>query len=273
MSSRKVQSQVSNHPLRAMAHVLGLTLIAGATASASAQETQPNLIALGAISVPEFEGSEDKVAAPLLIGRLDLGTYGSLRLTGLSLQYNVLGDRSDWALGPVVSFRAARDAGVKDEVVQRLREVDAAAEFGVFVEYGLRDTLARGDRVAFGVEAKGGKGSQLSLTASYQGAKQGAFQFGVDGRATFANDKYMDTYFSIDADNSARSGLEPFTATSGIKSMSLGFTGSYDVTRDWTVMGRLGFSRLLGDAKDSPIVQVRGNPNAVSAGLALGYRF
>ena len=240
---------------------------------AEAQQGPRNLLALGAISVPDFEGSADKVAAPLLLGRLDLGNYGSLRLAGAGLQYNVLDPKSEWAFGPVLSFRQARDADVDDAVVQRLREVDAATEFGFFVEYGLPDTFSKGDRLTFGLEGKGGKGSQFSLGLSYQAAKLGGLQLGFDARTVFANDRYMDTYFSVDSDNSTRSGLPGYTASSGLKSVSLGFNASYDLGSKWVLIGRVGVSRLMGDARDSPIVQLRGDATAVSAGLAVGYRF
>jgi outer membrane protein len=262
------------HPWRhTHAPLLALSLLGAALSPALAQEGPRNLLAVGAISVPDFEGSADKAAAPLLLGRLDLGRYGSLRLAGAGLQHNLAGPKSAWAFGPTLSFRAARDADVEDAVVQRLREVEAATEFGFFVEYGVTDALATGDRFAVGAEAKGGKGNQFSLGVSYQPARLGGVQIGVDARAVFANDKYMDSYFSVDADNSARSGLPGYTASSGIKNINLGFTASYDITGQWTLIGRVGVSRLMGDARDSPIVQLRGDVNAVSAGLALGYRF
>ena len=252
---------------------LALSLLCLALAPAAAQDGPRNLLALGAIAVPDYEGSADKAAAPLLLGRLDLGSYGSLRLAGAGLHYNLLGPKSRWALGPVLSFRAARDADVDDAVVQRLREVEAATEFGFFIEYGLADTFSQGDRLAFGLEAKGGKGSQFSLGLSYQAARRSGLQLGFDARAVFANDRYMDTYFSVDSDNSLRSGLPGYAATSGLKSISLGINASYDLSNEWTLIGRVGFSRLLSDARDSPIVQQRGDANATSAGLAVGYRF
>lgn len=258
------------HPAR----VLALGALAVLTCSAAAAQSTPrNLLGVGAISVAEFEGSADQAVRPLLIGRLDLGRYGSLRLAGLSVQHNLMSDDSRWAFGPVLSMRAARDEDVEDAVVRRLREVDGTAEFGAFVEYGFRDTLSQGDRLSVGAEAKGGKGNQLALTASYQGAKRGAFQYSVDARAVWANDKYMDRYFSVDADNSTRSGLPTYVASGGLKSMGLGFTGTYDLNRQWSLIGRLGVTRLVGDASDSPIVQLRGDTNAASVGLAIGYRF
>jgi outer membrane scaffolding protein for murein synthesis (MipA/OmpV family) len=252
---------------------LALVLLGLALTPAAAQEGPRNLLALGAIAVPEFEGSADKVTAPLLLGRLDLGSFGRLRLAGVGLQLDLLGPKSPWAFGPVLSFRPARDGDVDDTVVRRLREVDAATEFGVFVEYGLADTFSKGDRLAFGVEAKGGRGSQLSLGLSYQAAALAGLRLGFDVRTVFANTRYMDTYFSVDADNSVRSGLPRYAASGGLKNISLGVNASVDLTGSWMLIGRVGFLRLMGDARDSPIVQLRGDPNAVSAGLAVGYRF
>ena len=159
------------------------------------------------------------------------------------------------------------------ELEQRGDRVQDTVEVGVFVEYGFRDALSAGDRLGLGAEAKGGKGSQFALTASYLAARQGAFQFGADLRAVYANDRYMESYFSIDADNSARSGLPVYTATSGAKNVGLGITGTYDIGSDWLLLGRVGVSRLLGDARDSPIVTLRGDASAATLGLALGYRF
>lgn len=271
LSSRR--SDRLRMPQPAAAHRLVVPIVAALLLPATAWAQAPIFIALGAISVPEFEGSSDQSTAPLLAGRIDLGAYGSLRIAGLTVQHNLMGDRSAWAFGPLVSFRPKRDSGVEDEVVRTLREVDGASEFGVFVEYGFRDALAAGDRLALGVEAKGGKGSQFSLTASYLAARQGAFQFGADVRAVYANDRYMDSYFSVDADNSARSGLPVYTATSGAKNVGFGITGTYDITSDWLLLGRIGVSRLLGDARDSPIVKLRGDASAATVGLAVGYRF
>lgn len=271
-ASIRSTSPVPPSPIVASSVLAGLVL-AVAASSAIAQDAPRNLLGAGAISIPEFEGAGDQTVRPFLVGRLDLGRYGSLRLSGLTVHYNLLDAQNRWAVGPVVSLRPARDRNVTDPVVRNLREVGSTAEAGLFVEYGFFDMLARGDRLSLGVEAKGGNGSQLTWIASYQSARSGAFQYGVDLRATYANDKHMETYFSVDADNSQRSGLPTYVASGGLKSTAIGFTGSYDLSRHWTLVGRLGVSRLAGDAKDSPIVRLRGDPNSVFAGLAVGYRF
>jgi outer membrane protein len=249
-----------------------LALVCAAKTSV-AQESPRSLLGLGVISLPEFEGSSDQAMRPFLVGRVDYGDYGSLRLTGVTAQYNLLTGKSRWAFGPLLALRPARDKDVEDPVVRKLREIDSTTEAGLFVEYGFTDALSKGDRLSLGLETRSGKGSQLSWVANYQWEKTGAFQYGVDLRATYANDKHMDTYFSVDADNSARSGLPRYAASAGLKSTALGLNVTYDINRQWALIGRLAFSRLAGDAKDSPIVQLRGDSNATSVGLALGYRF
>jgi outer membrane scaffolding protein for murein synthesis (MipA/OmpV family) len=259
-------------PAASRALLAGLAL-AGAAGLAMAQEPARNLLGLGAISLADFEGSADQAVRPFVLGRLSLGRYGSLRLAGLGAQWNVMGPKSPWAFGPVLSMRPARDDGVEDAVVRRLRKVDATGEAGGFVEYGFGDTLTKGDRLSVGLEARGGKGTQITWGLQYQAARTGAFQYGVDLRATYADDRYMDTYFSVDADNSLRSGLPVYKASGGLKSTSIGLTASVDLARQWTLVVRLGVSRLAGDASDSPIVRLRGDATSTAFGLALGYRF
>jgi outer membrane protein len=70
-----------------------------------------------------------------------------------------------------------------------------------------------------------------------------------------------------------RSGLPVYKASAGLKSTSVGFTASVDLARQWTLVVRLGVSRLAGDASDSPIVRLRGDATSTAFGLALGYRF
>ena len=262
----------SSRPL-SLLPVAAIVALACAAGTAVAEDQPRSLIGLGAISVPEFEGSADEQVLPLVLGRVDLGRYGSLRLAGVSVQYNVMGADSRWAFGPVVSAIMARDDDVDDPVVRRLRKVDSTAEAGFFVEYGFTDTLTEGDRLSVDVEARAGEGNQFSWGVAYQGARIGAFQYGVDMRVTYANDKFMDTYFSVDADNSRRSGLPVYKATAGVKSGSIGFTGTYDISPRWALIGRVGVSRLNGDASDSPIVRLRGDSNSAEIGLAVGYRF
>lgn len=85
LSSLRYVRPVSSLPFIAKAMVASVALACAAQA-ALAQEPPRNLLSLGAISLPEFEGSADQAIRPFVLGRLDFGQYGSLRLAGLTAQ-------------------------------------------------------------------------------------------------------------------------------------------------------------------------------------------
>ena len=47
----------------------------------------------------------------------------------------------------------------------------------------------------------------------------------------------------------------------------------YSINAKWDVMGMMGYTSLLGDAKDSPVVDVAGSDGQFSAGLLAIYNF
>ena len=67
----------------------------------------------------------------------------------------------------------------------------------------------------------------------------------------------MQSYFGVSAEQAANSGLSRYEAKSGIKDIGLGLGLDYTPYRNWSVTGGYGYSRLQGDAADSPIVQQR----------------
>lgn len=100
------------------------------------------------------------------------------------------------------------------------------------------------------------------------GLKGPALQFGVS--ATWADGDYMEGYFGVNSVQSAASGYARYDAESGFKSVDFKFGVIYPFAENWAVNARGGYSRLLGDAADSPIVRDDGR---FSGGLFLSYRF
>jgi outer membrane scaffolding protein for murein synthesis (MipA/OmpV family) len=89
----------------------------------------------------------------------------------------------------------------------------------------------------------------------------------------YASGEYMSTYFGIDAGDSARSGLKTYDADAGIKDVGLGVVLQY---YPWDRVGFRAlarYTRLVGDAADSPVVDDRGDENQVVGGLMVTYRF
>jgi outer membrane scaffolding protein for murein synthesis (MipA/OmpV family) len=48
---------------------------------------------------------------------------------------------------------------------------------------------------------------------------------------------------------------------------------AYAFNETWSLVGFVGYRRLLADAADSPIVRVEGTSDQVSAGLGVGLSF
>jgi outer membrane scaffolding protein for murein synthesis (MipA/OmpV family) len=72
--------------------------------------------------------------------------------------------------------------------------------------------------------------------------------------------------------------LPIFSADGGLNRISTFSILSYDLDRNalnggWSVYGVGGYSRLLGDAADTPFTSERGSANQFIAGLGLGYTF
>jgi MipA family protein len=72
--------------------------------------------------------------------------------------------------------------------------------------------------------------------------------------ADVADSTYMTTFFGVSALQSARSGLTAYDAGAGLKSLSVALSTDLMLNADWTLMSSIGYSRLIGDAADSPIV-------------------
>lgn len=88
--------------------------------------------------------------------------------------------------------------------------------------------------------------------------------------ADWADDDYTSGFFSVDAGQSALSALPQYTAGAGFKSVNLELSVLYPVNQSWSVHGLAGYSKLIGDAEDSPIVR---DANHIFVGGFINYHF
>ena len=116
-------------------------------------------------------------------------------------------------------------------------------------------------------------GSIFSVGALYFKPISPKLRVNLQGRLNFASEKFMNTYFDINLSQASRSSMTVYDADAGIKDISAFNILIYSFTRHWNVVSFMGFSRLLGDAANSPIVKERGTANQFRFGLGFSYRF
>src|SRR3546814_7595401 len=75
----------------------------------------------------------------------------------------------------------------------------------------------------------------------------------------YASDGFMNTQFGVDAQGAQASGLPTFQAHSGFYELSTSAGINIKVNHRWGVFGQLTYARLVGDARDSPVVRFGGN--------------
>ncbi|MEE2987408.1 MAG: MipA/OmpV family protein, partial [Nitrospinota bacterium] len=84
------------------------------------------------------------------------------------------------------------------------------------------------------------------------------------------------TYFSITPTQSDTTGISAYDSGGGIKDIGVGAALKYDWDAHWILKGKLAFTRLLGDARDSPLANSetgRGSENQFKLGMFIAYRF
>src|SRR5262249_6960447 len=86
----------------------------------------------------------------------------------------------------------------------------------------------------------------------------------------YATDDYMTSFFGVNAAQSKASGLPVYSPSAGFKDAYVGAVGTIDLDERWTLMLIGRYSRLIGDAADSPIVETE---NQFYGGAALTYKF
>ena len=232
-------------------------------------------LGLGAAYAPDYEGSEDYQAAPLWNLRLgDLyGEETFVQNIGTSLSSNLLPDEH-WRLGVAGLYKPDYD-NVDNNRVEDVKSTEQALLLGPTLGYDFVTGIARDFAVEVDALYDVANGNGGVVTPRLRGKTELAP--GLIGEArlstTWASGDYMGNFFSINSADAARSGLDTYDADEGIKDVTIGGSMTYRFTPHWSLTGIAAYSRLLGDAADSPIVDDEGNENQLFAGALINYRF
>ena len=222
----------------------------------------------GAGLAPDYEGSEDYKPVPLLFARAQRNEI-FVALEANTLRANVL-PLPVFQVGPLVRYRPERD-DVKNNAVDDLEKVDAAVELGGFAGFESGGWHGRVEVTHDVADAY--NGWLVGVKGGYRAVFSPTLSLNTTAFTTYAGDDYMETYFGIDAENAARSGLDTYDADAGFKDVGLSLAARYGGREGWGVTGIAAYKRLLDDAEDSPVVDDEGNANQLFGGVLITYGF
>jgi outer membrane scaffolding protein for murein synthesis (MipA/OmpV family) len=226
-------------------------------------------VGLGVGAVPDYEGSDDSKGVPMLMLKGNYDSGRSFTLMGPNLRVNVVPSKL-YSFGPVLNYRMRRD-GVSNDSVDAMKTVDAAFEAGIFGGVDIDNFLLGAEFLADVSDEHDGTLTQLS--AGYRWKARTDLSITPKLFTTYADSDYMDTYFGVNQDNRGSSSLSDFKADSGFKDAGISLIVNYTPWEHWGIMGLLSYSALLNDAKDSPLVDDKGNDKQMSFGLMGTYRW
>ena len=243
-------------------------------------------VGVGGFYGPSYEGSDDYILfpAPVIQGNLK-GVAITPRTGGVALDF--IPDAKDakvgFSLGPVANIRRDRVTRIKDPVVRRLGKLDTAVEVGGSAGVTVYDLVTGYDSLTFSADARWDvagvhKGMLWGPSVSYftPVSKGAAINLAVS--AEHMDDDYANTYFTVSPAGTVASSLPTFQAKGGWKNVGINALVGVDFDGDLTNGGLAGFvtggyTKLLNDAKRTPLTSIRGDADQWLVGAGLAFTF
>lgn len=246
-------------------------------------------LGVGGLVLPDFEGAKDHSVFPVPIIEVRNFHRFNLSLRGLSYQlyrwengaeseFKKIALRIEPALNPSASREEDNDflffTRGDSRYLRGLGDVDTGLDAGVdtYLRTGPVQT-----RLSLRQEIAGGHGgftAQLGLGARIPFSER--TRLGIEASTTWANDTYMDAFFSIDRRQAFRSIYNRYDADAGFKDAGIGIRFDHEFTDRVALLTALRYTRLIGDAADSPIVEGPGGSEdqfTALFGLTYSWRF
>ena len=217
---------------------------------------------------PDFEGAKDlmfQVSPIVSLGKAGPEARFTSRNDGISFSLYDNGLLRAGATGKIIFERDS------DDELDGLDPVRFGAEIGGFAEIYPTDWLRVRGEVRQGIRSHSGVVADVAIDA-FQDITPSVRVSGGP-RISFASADYFESYYGVNATESAKSGLSEYDPDGGIKSIGIGGAYDWKATEKLTTSVFSEYSRLLGSAADSSLVEERGSPNQFTIGVSAAYRF
>lgn len=236
---------------------------------------EPNFFGVGIGGYPDYFGSDDYTFGGGPIGKIMIGDERYIKIVVNDVRANLI-EHKNWRFGPGLLYRFGRD-DVDDEKVSKLEEIDGALNLGAWGGYTWRDP--DNSRLQFGVsgwtywDVSDATDNGWTVGANAWGLVPVAtpVSLGFGAGTTWGNDDYTSTYFGVSQEGAMVSGLPAFDAGSGMRDIRVWAVGILHLSKKWHAGAGLLYSRMLGDAADSPIVDERGSKDQWIYGIGMLY--
>jgi len=234
---------------------------------------------------PGYIGSDDYniLPIPLLQGSVG-GVDINPRPAGFAL--DVIDDnekRVSFQFGPELKLNFNRAIKVNDDVVDALPKLDVAVEVGPTIGVNIDGVLNRADSVNLNADilfdiAGAHGGMSVRPTATYFTPLSRGMAMTLSAHTTWIDDDFAEYYYTVDATTADASPLTPFEASSGFQDTGLTALVFFDLNGDlldggFAVFGLANYTRVLGDAADSPFTSQVGSADQFFGGIGIGYTF
>lgn len=175
-------------------------------------------------------------------------------------------------IGAQLAYESGRESSESDFLNDHhVSDISPGASIGAHLEWDLKIgpmpiTLVGRARQNIDFD----RGAQVDFRLSFGIFQYRRFSAGLVTQAIWADAKSTRSYYAVTPEQSSATGLPAFDAGNGLLSGSLGLLWSFDLARNWVVVGNLEVRSLYGDAARSPITE-RSTNYFMTVGLA--YRF
>ena len=255
-----------------LAYAIGLSILSvllpRASTLAADQERRPSwnaALGAGLALRPQFPGSDSTETLVLPAMDVRFGTRWFFNRDGFGA-YAINNDR--WVLSGSLTGGLERREESDAAYLRGTGDVDRTVLAQVKGSYRIgivTSTIALATDVA---DEGHGTVADVTLQASWQPLPKTTVAYGVGGR--WIDDEYAGTFFGIDAERSARSGLPLHDASSGLGEARVFVNALYTVSPRWLVSASGAWCQLQADTEDSPIVAEN---EYVAVDVAVLYRF
>ncbi len=239
----------SGKPIATLGLVAAFACAFGGVASAQDGPAARFTIGAGAEYTPDYFGADDYSVGPAGELRFDYirlpggFEFGSQRAVGFVEGFGPRGS---------VRYIGSRKASDNPEL-RGLENVDAALELGLGLGYEAQYFRVFGD-VRYGLLGHSAWVGDFGADAILRPNENLIVNFGP--RADWGGTGFMNSYFRVSDSESSESGLDPFTPDNGFYSVGVELNARYSFSEAWGVEGTASYDRLIGDAADSPIVEI-----------------